>query len=289
MGKKKEMELVTFRSEILTLGFEVISLKHFYKRPDPNRHIPHIVNFHVVMFITEGTGKHEIDFNTIEYDKNHVVFINKGQVHRWLEYQNTNGFIILFTEDFLFKNQITFKDLSYSFPFNSFLYEPSISLDTVQSKSFITLIQYLYQEYHQPFTPHKEEILQCLLRTFILKIKSKKPIQREEVKGDQEELFIRFQKMIDLKIQESRNINDYCLWLSTSYKKLNQTCKALTKNTAKAFLDQIIILKAKKFLIEGEKSISEIAYLLGFEEPTNFTKYYKKHTSISPKEFQNTK
>lgn len=51
----------------------------------------------------------------------------------------------------------------------------------------------------------------------------------------------------------------------------------------------MMILKAKKLLVENQKNISEISYLLGFEEPTNFTKYYKKHTGFSPKEFKKSK
>ncbi|MFT5749258.1 MAG: AraC family transcriptional activator of pobA, partial [Ancylomarina sp.] len=35
-------------------------------------------------------------------------------------------------------------------------------------------------------------------------------------------------------------------------------------------------------------AIKEIAYSLGFEDPTYFTKYFKKSTGLTPKDFQNT-
>lgn len=235
MVRTNEMELVKFKSDIVNLGFEVISLPQFYNRPDPNRHIPHIVNFHVIFLITEGKGKHEIDFKVVEYDKNHVVFINKGQEHRWIDYQGTNGYIILFTEDFLFKNQLTFKDLSYTFPFNSYLYKPHITLDNIQSDSFTTLVEYLFQEYHQPYNEHKGEILQCLLRTLLIKVKSKKPVHHVELLGDQEKLFIRFQKMIDRKVKESRNIMITALGFLLPTKGLIKYAKHLPKPLLKFF------------------------------------------------------
>lgn len=284
--KSENIQKVNFKSDILQLGFEIMTLNHFYSLPDKNREFAHIVNFHVILFVTQGEGKHQIDFNTYSYEKNTVLFINKGQEHKWIEYQNTQGFIILFTEDFLRKNQVKFKDLSYSFPYNSYLYKPFFTLEKATLNSFQTLATYLYEEYKLPNSQQKSEILQCLLRTFLLKIKSNKPLDKTTASAAQKELFIQFQKMIDDKINQSRNVKDYCKWLSVSYKKLNEACKVFTQNTAKNFIDQILLLKAKQLVVANQKSISEIAFSLSFQEPTNFTKFFKKHTSYSPKEFQ---
>lgn len=48
-----------------------------------------------------------------------------------------------------------------------------------------------------------------------------------------------------------------------------------------------MIEKAKSILWGTEKSISEIAYALGFEQPSHFTKIFKVKTGSSPKEFRN--
>lgn len=286
MKTQNNIELVTFKSDILDIGFEIVALSEFYKKIDKNRQIPHIVNFYVILFITDGNGIHEVDFKTYDYQKNNAIFINKGQQHRWIEYENTQGFIIIFTEKFLQKNQVTFKDLSYSYPYNSYLYKPLLSFNATSVNSFQTLVTYLYEEYKTPDYQQKSEILQCLLRTFLLKIKSNQPVNKTDFNTEQKELFIQFQKIIDNKISKSRNVNDYCKWLEVSYKKLNEACKMVTQNTAKNFIDQVLLLKAKQLLTDNKQSISEIAYLLSFEEPTNFTKFFKKHTNFSPKEFQ---
>ncbi|MDH3714517.1 MAG: AraC family transcriptional regulator [Gammaproteobacteria bacterium] len=43
---------------------------------------------------------------------------------------------------------------------------------------------------------------------------------------------------------------------------------------------------AQQYLREQHRSIGEIAYLLGFSEPSNFTRFFRGHTGVSPKAFR---
>jgi AraC family transcriptional regulator, transcriptional activator of pobA len=56
--------------------------------------------------------------------------------------------------------------------------------------------------------------------------------------------------------------------------------------TPKEIIDDRILLEAKRILAHTTESIKEISYYLGFEEPTNFIKYFKKHASVTPTEFR---
>ena len=91
--------------------------------------------------------------------------------------------------------------------------------------------------------------------------------------------------MLEEKISITRNAKDYCISLNTTYRKLNSTCKILTNKTIKGFIDDFLILKAKRLLSEREENISQISYKMGFDEVTNFTKFFKKHTQQTPKSF----
>ena len=50
-------------------------------------------------------------------------------------------------------------------------------------------------------------------------------------------------------------------------------------------IDDYIILQAKRNLINSSLKSTELAYKLGFEDPTNFTKYFKKNTGLTPNSF----
>ncbi|SLM29662.1 Transcriptional regulator, AraC family (fragment) [Desulfamplus magnetovallimortis] len=67
---------------------------------------------------------------------------------------------------------------------------------------------------------------------------------------------------------------------------MNKIAKAITGNTVKSFIDNFVILEIKRQLAVSDISIKELTYLMGFEEPTNFVKYFKKHTSQSPAQFK---
>lgn len=65
----------------------------------------------------------------------------------------------------------------------------------------------------------------------------------------------------------------------------------LKKETGRNTIEHIhffIIEKAKNSLLGSEKSISEIAYDLGFEYPQHFSKLFKNKTGMSPKEYRNS-
>jgi len=57
--------------------------------------------------------------------------------------------------------------------------------------------------------------------------------------------------------------------------------------TAKEYIQSRIIVGAKRMLYFSDSSIKEIAFELGFQEPSNFNAFFKKCTGLSPGEFRN--
>lgn len=281
-----QLKEYTFRKEIESVGFEIIKLDYFFNEQSSIEIAnPHKINFYIILFITEGKGKHNIDFKTYEYKKGSILFVKKDQVHAWVQSKNIDGFLVLFTEEYLYNNQIKFQDISYTYPYNNSLYEPNINLNEQDYKPFYFLINCLFQEYYLQNTPVKQEILQNLLRTILLKIKSYPSKEHKDISSDTKDLFIRFQKVLEENITLTRNAKDYCSLLNTNYRKLNTSCKELTNMTIKEFIDDFLILIGKRLLSEKGKNISEVAYYIGFDEVTNFTKFFKKHTKQTPKSF----
>jgi len=74
--------------------------------------------------------------------------------------------------------------------------------------------------------------------------------------------------------------------MSISAKHLNVVVKTFTLNTAKYFIGQYVLLEIKRAIMSTNNSLKEIAYEMGFEEVTNFTKFFKKHTGLTPKVFK---
>jgi len=276
----------SFREEYEQLGFEVIKLEHFYSNHSVlERTNPHKLKFYALIYIIKGNDTHIIDFTAHTFKVGSLIFVSKNQVHAWGKDNNVKGFIIFFTEAFLYKNQIQFNDLSYSYPYNYNLYSPILQTESENTKVFTQLITLIYNEYHYSINNTQEEMLQCLLRVLILKIQDSTPSLLNDAPKETERLFVEFQKQLDQNISLTRNAQDYCNILGVSYHQLNKAIKTLTNKTIKAFIDDFVILQAKRLLADPTNNASEVSYALGFDESTNFSKFFKKHTGISPKLF----
>lgn len=73
--------------------------------------------------------------------------------------------------------------------------------------------------------------------------------------------------------------------LSTNY--FGDLIKHFTSNSPSDHIHQYIIQIAKTKLRQTDLSVSEIAYTLGFDYPTYFTRFFRKETGITPTEFRN--
>lgn len=87
-------------------------------------------------------------------------------------------------------------------------------------------------------------------------------------------------------IRSSRSVNYYADLLAISVKKLNNISKTYSGKTAKEFIEEKIIIDSQKLLIETPDTVKEISYSMGFTEPTNFNKFFKKHTAVTPLQFR---
>lgn len=287
--KNKPFEL-QFREELKLVGFEILTLKELYDNNDSSfLASSKRLNFYEILFIEEGEGNHLIDFKTYPFKKGDILFTGKNQVYAWQKELTSSGYVLLFTESFLFKNQLQFSDLAYDYPYNSNIYSPLHEIsDNRVFDTFFTLIRLIHKEYLLIKNEGRQELLQTLLRTFFVKVKSQ--LLREEKIIDKElkEQFIQIQKTIDQNIGQTRNASDYVNMLGLSYHQMNSIVKRITNKSLKAFIDDNLILNAKRLLCDKESNISEIAFMLGFDEPTNFTKFFKKHSHQTPKQFRET-
>lgn len=73
--------------------------------------------------------------------------------------------------------------------------------------------------------------------------------------------------------------------LDMSFDHLNRIFKRIYGQTIFSYLTEIRIKHAKDMLEETDLPISEVAYLIGFEDSSYFTKYFKQHTGTTPTQF----
>ncbi|MBS1510257.1 MAG: helix-turn-helix domain-containing protein [Bacteroidetes bacterium] len=231
---------------------------------------------------------HLVDFKPINVKPHSILFIDRERVHQFDQLLNYDGEVIIFTDNFYCQNENDIQFLKGSSLFNDIQDNCLLTPGANSFQKLLHISKEIDEEIKQ-FDSHTSPIiLKNLLQNFLL------TAQREKGKNSNNS----FEKNIDFEYstlfkdtlehhyKTKRNVHFYAQQLAISERRLGQATHLFFGKLPKEMIHERITLEAKRLLVYGNHSIKEIAYDLGFEEPTNFIKYFKKQTSQTPLEFR---
>lgn len=283
----REIPNIEFKSQKKAKDIEFINLSEFFSGLDKvtghNPKKPHRLNFYAILIVTAGEGAHQVDLKTYPLQKGSVIKISKGQVHAFQGNLKYEGYLVVFTEEFILQH---FSKSAMALI--SHLYNYHISEPLIKNSEYNTFFINQFLDELANKTPYaKNDILAKILELYLLRLEQYSYSHSfKNYNVSYHSLFFRFKTQVEKKYVNTRNVKDYAALLSISTKHLNHITRAVALNTAKAFIDQYVILEIKRAIISTSSSLKEVAYQTGFDEVTNFTKFFKKHTGVSPKEYK---
>jgi AraC-like DNA-binding protein len=98
--------------------------------------------------------------------------------------------------------------------------------------------------------------------------------------------FLRLRDAIDDGFTTERRVAAYARRLGYSTRTLDRLARANAGLTAKALIDERVVLEAQRILAHGDDTIAAIAGALGFDDPSNFSKYFTKRAATTPAAFR---
>ncbi len=269
--------------------FDILKLEALLKRKDLD-HSPfelHRVEFYIIILIEEGNYKHTIDFKDYSCKKGTLLTIRKDQIHKFHNSKNVKGTALLFTDEFLVSYLEKLEALKSLQLFNEVLSNPKITLAKKAYVEVTLLIDTIQIEYFNINDAFSMGIIRSELHILIAKLfriksgKESKPIERKYLRA-----FIEFQNLVELHATKYSKVKDYAKLIGVSTKTLNTITNTIVNKSAKVFIDDICTKQIKRLLINSDLPIKEIAYISGFEETTNFYKYFKRQTDLTPEQFR---
>lgn len=269
--------------------FDVVRIEELLAR-DLNHDIGknHIVNFFVIFVVTEGDGYHTIDFVDYKYQKGTILFIRKDQIQKFFRSTNVKGFLLVFTEEFIIGHLNKLEASKSLQLFNELLSFPKIELDTNDSvfTDFIILVSHCEEEYHVK-DEYSIGITRSVLHIVITKLfRIKSQLGQLSNKKKYLVEFLAFQEMVEKNCFKEKKVSYYAHEMGFSTKTLNNIVQSVVNKSAKTFIDEIAIMQIKRLLIGTNNPIKEIAYTSGFEDTSNFFRYFKKFVGSSPEVFR---
>ena len=244
---------------------------------------PHNHDFEELLIGIEGELEHFIDFNTTKTQSPFVSFITKGKTHRLIPKIHNgkcNIWAIRFKSEFI--PETTFQLYS--------IYHTQANLQFEKGYCFqrlVTLCEMMYAETQQE-TPDLSVLRQLLsvLFTMIEAERKKLEPQDEPLQKTQHISFGNFLSILEENYRRPVSVEFYAEKLFMSSRNLNIICQNILEQSVSEIIETRKLIEAKHLLISTEKTISEIAYELGYNENSYFSNVFKKKSGQSPSEFR---
>lgn len=244
---------------------------------------PHRHSFYHLVYFTAGSGTHCIDFHTFPITPGQIYFMVPGQVHSWHFEAGVDGYIVNFSAELLHAFFSKNETLS-RFPFLCGNATESV-IQLHQSAATVTqLLQQIVNE-TAGMEPYRNDIL-CLnmLSVFMHTLRDSTATQNRTTTTP--DVISAFRALVDKHYATMRLPKDYAALLHITPNHLNALCQETLGVSAGSYIRDRTLLEAKRILAGSAVSISEIAWQLSFKDNSYFTRFFKKHTSLTPEQFR---
>lgn len=236
-------------------------------------------------------GKH-----TYDYQEGTLVFVSPGQVvtiETTGEIYQPKGYALVFHPDLIHGTTLGKHIQDYTF----FGYQSDEALHISQRERKIVMdcLSKIEYELEQAMDKHSKKIIVDNIELFLnycTRFYDRQFLTRDNVhKG----ILERFETLLNEYFQSNKPQTvglpsvSYCaseLNLSSSY--FGDLIKKETGKTAQEYIQAKVIVVAKERIFDQSKSVSEIAYDLGFKYPQHFTRLFKQRVGSTPNEYRSS-
>jgi AraC-like DNA-binding protein len=262
--------------------------------PCPKESSPPIINDCYTISLKKIV-KGELNYGRTKYDFNNgaLFFIAPRQVLQWdssVVFEQ-KGFSINFHEDFIKGTELAHQIKKYGF--FSYSANEALHLSPKEEKQIEAIVENIDLEYQNNQDEFSKEIIISQLSTLLKyanRFYERQFINRKALLNDLLEQFnqqlVNYFDSGQMQDKGIPSIEQIAERLSVSQRYLSDTLKKETGKTSTEHLQFFLIDEAKNILLDPNKTISEVAYALGFEYPHYFSRQFKKKEGISPSEYR---
>ena len=247
----------------------------------------HRYGFNLLVCVTTGSVRQLIDFEPVECATGSFLVLRPGQVHSFGARDGWDGWLVFFRSEFLPSVSESAAELV-----------PALGLDRLPNHlqlpaaEFEAVTEMLGRMLRDATSDVDPTRLHALLRYQLCAL-----LVRLTILYDQQVMvdathqggldrFIRFRKLLEEKHATWHRVAQYADSLGCTERTLTRAAFDASGRTAKQIIAQRIALEAKRLLAHTDRPIYLIAEVLGFDEATNFAKFFRHEAGVSPLEFR---
>jgi AraC-like DNA-binding protein len=264
--------------------FSMSDLRGRVERDHLRRH--HRYDFHMFVFVGRGICRAVVDFNVVECRAGSLLTVKPGQVHRFGLETRWDALILLFRPQLLQASQaqerISISKLVDAIPTH-------LNLEPTMRRRILAAFGRMRQDCASDVP---RPLLNVLLHGELAALVTRLHIlqsQRQslsETPSDASERFREFKRLVDANHNLWHHVSRYAHAMGCSEKTLTRMCTAAAGTGAKGFIAARLALEAKRMLAHTKAPVVAIAEHLGFDDSSNFTKFFRGVEDCTPGDFR---
>jgi AraC-like DNA-binding protein len=273
--------------------FNVFDIAQTLERAKTTSEMPYNRRKYYKISFIRGQNRAEYADKVISIKQNALLFATPKVPYHWVpEDPDQSGSFCVFTEDFLIKDKSYYnlEDLPIFQPGGV----PIFEIDDELAEEIENLFKKIKTEIDSDYVFKYD-----LIRNYVLELihygQKLQPATKISASNDASmrvvSLFIELlERQFPIESWDQRlqlkTAKDYADRLAVHVNYLNKRLKESTGKTTTEFISDRIIQEAKILLKQTRWNVSEISYVLGFEEIAHFSNFFKRKTSFTPLEFR---
>lgn len=284
---RKALRETRFANDRLNpIGVELMTLSELRARVSARQlYQPERVAFFMVLVATVGQGEHLVDFERFKLRVGHVVFVRPGQVQQWQAAASGLDGDVLLIDPAVVQPRPSATRLSAMSLLRLEEWPPHFKLSAEGLSSWQSLATLLREELGQPALDELSaamvhELLACLM------LKVSRSAGQLRAPTAQAALVRGLRRELEALIHHRPSVASLACTLRVSTSTLSRTCKEVLGHSAKEEVDRRLALEAQRLLVHSTSTSVAIGELLGFSEPTNFVKFFRRRIGMTPQTFR---
>ena len=237
-----------------------------------------------VFLIDSGAGFLLLDDNEIPFFAPCIIAVPPNNLHGFCYAVPTDGRVMTLSDGYF---DTLFKTSPKVILAMGQVQLIAVTAEKSKFDRLIRLIDHISNELYEDFS-EKQIALQAYLSLLLVEIYRFTKQNEVDLKRDNRQLqyFQDFLKNIKKSYSAIKTIREYAQELNITTVHLNRICQSVVQKSASQMVEAYIIAEAKKYLSHTSYSISEISYMLDFNDSAYFSRWFKKHMETSPKAFR---
>ena len=262
----------------------------------PIKEARYISGLYLILLKDVKCGELKYGRNQYDYEEGTLVFIAPGQV---FGFEDTGkmiqptGWALAFHPDLIRGTHLGRKINQYTF--FSYDVNEALHISNEERQMLLDSFNKIQHELAHAIDKHSRTLIVSNIELFLnycVRFYDRQFITREQVHQD---ILVRFEKLLNDYFQTDKpqtiglpSVGYFAEQVKLSPKYFGDLVKKETGKSAQEYIHLKLIHLAKERIFDTSKTLSEVAYELGFKYPSHFTRLFKQHTGHSPNEYRNS-